>query len=1608
MHHLSRCGVSSVGPCAGSAAAGGGPRRPAAVVTAAAALAASARPFHSHHAALRLGWSDRIIRGVRSVLGRPAAPAEDDAEKKEATAADAGAPSTDGTDATATHTGDVAAQSTLTRSTAESSSPIDDDDLAAEEFDQAQSEQSLLSAQTARDRQQEELEADLAKAEEDEETSSASENPLEAALRDEVEERRAEGEEEADEEETAAAATTGSVQSKVPPVPTAASSLARSRARHLSRHMRPTSPDEMYRLVQLKDYSGAISHFRSHWKNLNRSLRRTLSPRTLEGFITSLAALHQYEEILDFYCDLQDNEPFLCRIWHEEPTVLDLLLQACIRHPAHAPVKEICTALYTADRLRERAHSFTVAAAPATGSRSAPAPKLVLLLTEKVANQLLKSALLRQDARLALRICLDIFMGQSRGWFEPRGSRQAPAHLEVSLYASRSYRLHSQASHGLILYLLQKQAYSRDQASSPPPTMMIPSPSPLSDTHTYPHLTFHTDLFRAFHMYLHTSFIEQLQDTELLFRIFNTVLCAVLSPPTLPPNASSSGQEVARAVRQKNAWLAFQIYKFVLRHNESIGRVETSQRKLNKGMWSPATPGSSSASGRGGGGGSGGGDTGAEAMAKATQPKKDTPWSYTHHRRYIQLQWAAHHKPLMEICLLRLAGEGPNPPADALLPPSSSSAEIEATFDAAQWLEVLLYDVRLSHTDYTVLRSNRELTAENRAEIDALELSEASQAEELALYATRVRPGSAAGSLFPLPPVTLLPNLALRPLDAAMFCALARRYVRCRDFVALVGLYQSVPAASMFAHIRADIVRIAQQGTAHAPPPTARQLVQDTRDMLKAASDIAQTWRDPQAIQARREGSNGNTTADAGETPAPAPAPAATTAGLQLQPLSVQELSEPSALLRAINVHANACSENTASALSFLLRLFVPLSEFGTCFHLFNPDFWRVQPSRSDFESILVLMQCGQFMRGGTDIVRALQRTLMLHPASFRPLETLAHIADAYQALTGLPKAMMPAALSASATLAISCVGNGEGHVVRDVAENLWQLYSYIYRVHMTPILQALQTATAAEAETSDPSAAAPPPMPSSLPLLLRYLQSYIAWRSQHQLSDSDSGSANSGSSSNIPRPEATYVLLARAYPDVPGITHTVQVQPEAAATGAAVAAKEGPPTQLALEDLPEAYMLVVENQQQWRLLDNASRDRWLKLINPDSSNNAVAPAVSHAAATAAVPVPSSTIAATTAALVQSSPLPTAPPAKLPSPSVAAPAFVKSVPTVAAEVVVAPASVSDPGADALGSIRAGFGSRRASASAAAKGKPVRPTPRDQPTPVVAPATPAAAAPKSAQPAVAAARASVATILSNVREKVEVQAAVSVPGTKAAPDASVSVSGSSSSSSSAEDALYSLPAPHDIAASYKDMLEASRRGDNFRVGLIYWRVREAYPGHTVATATNTSSGSNNSLSRSTGSSSVAESNRDLLDRLLISGEKIANGLDYRDRDDLLDVRRGRLPKSIRRLASPQDIAIETAKRMASTGAAASSSTSAFSVLQQQLHSVLALQLRRLCGPRSSALSRSDRDGLWFECVRVGSLCRGSLPALLVAPGSTTPQLAQDLVATAAAQARGWPE
>ena len=119
----------------------------------------------------------------------------------------------------------------------------------------------------------------------------------------------------------------------------------------------------------------------------------------------ALAKLFAFEDILEPYAVQDPRNLFgLSAAMRRNPLLLDLLLQAMIRHPEKALVKPLWAELRAEDRARQTMHRKRCICCAANTRRRPPAAEapprrcayrlLLLLLSEKVANQLIKAALM--------------------------------------------------------------------------------------------------------------------------------------------------------------------------------------------------------------------------------------------------------------------------------------------------------------------------------------------------------------------------------------------------------------------------------------------------------------------------------------------------------------------------------------------------------------------------------------------------------------------------------------------------------------------------------------------------------------------------------------------------------------------------------------------------------------------------------------------------------------------------------------------------------------------------------------------------------------------------------------------------------------------------------------------------------------------------------------------------------------------------------------------------------------------------------------------------------------------------------------------------------------
>jgi hypothetical protein len=327
-------------------------------------------------------------------------------------------------------------------------------------------------------------------------------------------------------------------------------------------------------------------------------------------------------------------------------------------------------------------------------SSDAPSASTILL-TEKHANQILLALQESERFFMAYLLWNEIFLGkqkmraggndrahqmqgptqqQQQNPSHQTSSSLAPARLawgsaDPNFYARLGYQLNSQAGFALIRWLLNHQAKLIADATSgdEKPTVGVDEDrSPRRRGRTRSRMSakqellnaFHRPLLHAFQIYLQTNFIEHNPDVPILFRLFDQVLFYA-KEANLPSELQYSYQKV---LLQKNSWLACQMYKFILRHNEAI-KAGTNSTLHNRGM-SAAQPAASF-----------------NALVASLSPNH--PWSASDDLRYIQLDLHRHYRPLLEILLTRHnMGE-------------------EGMFGVPALLPVILYDMRMTIQEET-------------------------------------------------------------------------------------------------------------------------------------------------------------------------------------------------------------------------------------------------------------------------------------------------------------------------------------------------------------------------------------------------------------------------------------------------------------------------------------------------------------------------------------------------------------------------------------------------------------------------------------------------------------------------------------------------------------------------------------------------------------------------------------------------------------------------------------------------------------------------------------------------------------------------------------------
>jgi hypothetical protein len=181
------------------------------------------------------------------------------------------------------------------------------------------------------------------------------------------------------------------------------------------------------------------------------------------------------------------------------------------------------------------------------------------------------------------------------------------------------------------------------------------------------------------------------------------------------------------------------------------------------------------------------------------------------------------------------------------------------------------------------------------------------------------------------------------------------------------------------------------------------------------------------------------------------------------------------------------------------------------------------------------------------DVLRALHRTLMMQPASVRSLPTCCLLLDAYIGLTGMPAPARLLSFPADGAPSALLPASASPSALRIAIDSVWQLYAYVYRVHIKPLLVRAQKSAAG----SHAAAGLPP----TVEPLLHFLQRLLCWCSQHQLLRpvvADVLEPFDAGSSLLLSPEHAYLHLVSAFPTSPSAaTH---VQRWATTTGAAEA----------------------------------------------------------------------------------------------------------------------------------------------------------------------------------------------------------------------------------------------------------------------------------------------------------------------------------------------------------------------------------------------------------------------------------------------------------------------
>lgn len=454
----------------------------------------------------------------------------------------------------------------------------------------------------------------------------------------------------------------------------------------------------------------------------------TQHPSSIYHYLHSLAQLNQYHRIIAFYKGHS-------QILRASPHLLDLVLTACIREPKDSPAWRIFCDLRLRDkrlvaRTRVQAKkprrttsssssssSLSSSSVRAGGGHSDPSHAAVEpYLTEKASNALLKALLLADEPDRAFSLWRRVFLNKQQ---------------------HRAYRLQAQAAHPLIMHMIEKHhrveeaRYAEiDAAAATAATHATtaaeatPTPSEDATAATTTKATSTTTpaaapvdvclhLTHAFNMYLGTSFVERVIDMGLLLRIFNEALRSALDVRNRSDSAPA---------QQQRLWLVSHVYRFILHHNEDLLRQDEAAEAATAAAAAATIPKTDAHHRR-------------SAPPKTSTSETDksrpasSPWSHTHHRSFVSLDWHRHFRPLIHCCLDAIERE------TTVVRRADLSAEEQVAArkrrdEVQRLLDTVLYDVRLTYPDYSHLRPT---SPEEATEVASLERREADQQRRLSL-----------------------------------------------------------------------------------------------------------------------------------------------------------------------------------------------------------------------------------------------------------------------------------------------------------------------------------------------------------------------------------------------------------------------------------------------------------------------------------------------------------------------------------------------------------------------------------------------------------------------------------------------------------------------------------------------------------------------------------------------------------------------------------------------------------------------------------------------------------------------------------------------------------